>query len=139
MQWDDSVNAGFTAGKPWIEINPNHRQINAAAALADANSVLHHFRRVIELRHSEPVVAHGDFLMLLPDDEQIYAFLRRLDDVELLVAANFSDQPVDATAIPEANSWITSDLLLGNYTPEPADPAELTLRPWEARVYKRTQ
>jgi oligo-1,6-glucosidase len=103
--------------------NPNHRQINAASAMADANSVLHHFRRVIELRHSEPVIAHGDFRMLLPDDEQIYAFVRRLEDVELLVAANFSDQPADATALLEADSWITGELLLGNYPDEPADPA----------------
>jgi len=138
MQWDTSANAGFTKGVPWIQVNPNYHEINAAAALADQDSVLHHFREVIALRHSEPVVAHGDFVMLLPDDEHIYAFTRRLDNVELLVAANFSDQLADASAIPELADWLTGDLVLVNYPPDGDATAGLRLRPWEARVYRRS-
>ena len=66
MQWDASEHAGFTSGEPWIPVNPNHAEINADAAVADLDSVFHHYRRLIELRHTEPVVAHGDFTMLLP-------------------------------------------------------------------------
>ena len=66
--------------------------------MADPDSVFHHYRRLIELRHTEPVVAHGDFTMLLPDDERVYAFTRRLGDVELLVLGNFSGDTVDAGA-----------------------------------------
>ena len=76
MQWDAGEHAGFTTGEPWIPVNPNHDEINAEAAVADPDSVFHHYRRLIELRHSEPVVAHGDFTMLLPDDERVYAFTR---------------------------------------------------------------
>ena len=54
--------------------------------------MFHHYRRLIELRHTEPVVAHGDFTMLLPDDERVYAFTRRLGDDELLVLGNFSGE-----------------------------------------------
>jgi oligo-1,6-glucosidase len=129
MQWTDSQHAGFTSGVPWIPVNPNHTEINAAAALADPDSVFHHYRRLIELRHTEPVVAHGDFTMLLPDDERVYAFTRRLDGVELLVLANFSGEAAPV-ALPEA----AGELLLGNYG-EPGD--ELRLRPWEARVLRR--
>src|SRR5215218_3714205 len=129
MQWDATERAGFTAGTPWIPVNPNHAQINAAAAVADPDSVFHHYRRLIELRHAEPVVAHGDFAMLLPDDERVYAFTRRLAATELLVLANFSAEPAPV-ALAEADG----ELVLGNY----ADAGEpLTLRPWEARVLRR--
>ena len=129
MQWDASEHAGFTTGEPWIPVNPNHTEINAEAALADPDSVFHHYRRLIELRHSEPVVAHGDFTMLLPDDERVYAFTRRLGDAELLVLGNFSGESA-AVELPEAGG----ELVLGNY----ADAGEeLVLRPWEARVLRR--
>src|SRR3712207_4755259 len=54
MQWDATEHAGFTAGTPWLAVNPNHREINAQAAAADPDSVFHHYRRLIELRHTEP-------------------------------------------------------------------------------------
>ena len=101
MQWDASPHAGFTSGTPWIAVNPNFVDINAEAALADEGSVFHHYRRLIALRHDEPVVAHGDFTMLLADDAVVYAFTRRLDDVELLVLGNFSSEPVTAD-VPSA-------------------------------------
>ena len=130
MQWDASEHAGFTSGEPWIPVNPNFPEINAEAARLDPDSVFHHYRRLIALRHAEPVVAHGDFRMLLPDDERVYAFTRRLGDDELLVLGNFTGDtaPVE---LPEA----AGELVLGNY----ADAGEeLILRPWEARVLRRT-
>jgi oligo-1,6-glucosidase len=130
MQWDASPNAGFTTGTPWLPVNPNHTEINAEAARADPDSVFHHYRRLIELRHSEPVVAHGDFTMLLPEDEQVYAFTRRLDDTELLVLGNFSGEPVVAR-VPAAERWEAAELLVGEVGDGP-----LALRPWEGRVLK---
>jgi len=133
MQWDDSPNAGFTTGTPWLAVNPNHKDINAAAAVADPDSVFHHYRKLIELRHTEPVVAHGDFTMLLPNDEHVYAFTRSLDGVELLTLGNFTGRsiPVDLPG------WAGEKLLLGNYPPDGNDGG-IVLRPWEARVYRRT-
>ncbi|MEA2246469.1 MAG: oligo,6-glucosidase [Solirubrobacteraceae bacterium] len=134
MQWDASPNAGFTTGTPWIGVNPNYTEINAAAAADDPDSVFHHYRRLIELRHTEPAVAHGDFTMRMPDDERVYAFTRRLGDVELFVLGNFSGE---LAPVPEAVEWAGAELLLGNCTP-PGSPAEHgTLQPWEARVYRR--
>jgi oligo-1,6-glucosidase len=135
MQWDESPHAGFTTGTPWIAVNPNFVDINAAAALAEPDSVFHHYRRLIALRHNEPVVAHGDFTMLLPDDSEVYAFTRRLDDVELLVLGNFSAGTV-AADVPAAADWAQAQLLLANYAPYDDAPA-LLLRPWESRVYRR--
>jgi oligo-1,6-glucosidase len=131
MQWDASGHAGFTTGTPWLAVNPNHDDINAAAAVADPDSVFHHYRRLIELRHAEPAVALGDFTMRLPGDERVYAFTRRLGDVELFVLGNFSAAEVE---VPEAREWASAELVLGNCE-APDDHG--TVRPWEARVYRR--
>jgi len=135
MQWDAGPHAGFTTGTPWIPVNPNFHHINAEAARADPDSVFHHYRRLIELRHTEPVVAHGDFALLLPDDERVYAFTRRLGDVELLVLGNFSGDAVSAD-VPDAAAWAEAEVLVCNAAP-PGRDAPLTLGPWEARVHKR--
>ena len=135
MQWDATSHAGFTSGTPWLAVNPNHVEINAEAAIAAEGSVFHHYRRLIELRHDEPVVAHGDFTMLLPRDPTVYAFTRRLADVELLVLGNFSSAPVTAD-VPAADEWAAAELVLANYPPV-GDAVTLELRPWEARVYRR--
>ena len=136
MQWDASPHAGFTMGQPWLPVNPNHTEINAAAARADPDSVFHHYRRLIALRHEQPVVAFGDFEMLLEDDERIYAFTRRLDDVELLVLGNFSGE--EATGeLPDAGAWAAAEVLIGNGPSLPAPAGGLRLAPWEARVHRR--
>ena len=119
-----------------MPINPNYTVINADAERADPDSVLHHYRKLIALRHDLPVVAYGDFTMLLPQDPQIYAFTRRLEDVELLVLANFSHEIVD-TDLPNADDWAASEVLLTNYSRMDSE-ALLRLRPWEARVFRRT-
>jgi oligo-1,6-glucosidase len=137
MQWDGSRHAGFTTGTPWIAVNPNHVQINAEAGLADPDSVFHHYRRLIELRHTEPVVAHGDFTMLLPDDDRVYGFTRRLGDVELLVLGNFSGATV-TPGVPDAAAWQETEILLANCPAPDAGQPPLTLQPWEARVHRRT-
>jgi oligo-1,6-glucosidase len=125
MQWDESEHAGFTTGTPWMPANPNHTEINARAALLDEDSVFHHYRRLIELRHTVPAVAHGDFTMLAPQDERLYAFTRSYEDTELLVFANFSGEPLDVDFPDDA------ELILTN---APVGPR---LEPWEARVYSR--
>jgi oligo-1,6-glucosidase len=135
MQWDDSPHSGFSTGEPWIPVNPNYTRINAAAAVADPDSVFHHYRALIELRHTEPVVAHGDFTMLLPEDEQVYAFTRRLGDVALLVVANLSGEPAKAE-VPDADAWFDAELVLANLGTDERGEG-LTLAPWEARVYRR--
>ena len=101
VQWDAGPHGGFTTGEPWLPVNPNHTEINAEAERADPDSVFHHYRRVIELRHALPVIADGDFTMLLADDERVYAYMRALDGVELLVLGNFSgdESIVDAARV----------------------------------------
>ena len=114
MQWDDSRHAGFTTGGPWAPVNQNAAEINVEAVLADPDSVLHHYRKLIALRHELPVVALGDFTMLLEQDPTVYAFTRSLDGVTLLVVANFSSEETQVD-FPDAAGWAASELVLGNY------------------------
>ena len=135
MQWDASTHAGFTAGEPWIMVNPNHTTINAAAARADPGSVFHHYRRLIALRRERPVVALGDFTALLPGDEQVFAFSRRLDGEEVLTACNLSGAPAVAP-LDGAEDWLRAELLLSNHDDAPTGgPDGIVLRPWEAVVW----
>jgi oligo-1,6-glucosidase len=132
MQWDASANAGFSSGTPWLPVNPNHTEINAAAQRDDPDSVLAHYKRLIALRHDEPAVALGDFTMLLPEDRQVYAFTRRLESTELLVLCNVSGSPA-AVQLPEPAPWASAELLLGTH----GIAGTGTLRPWESRVLRR--
>ena len=137
MQWDASTHAGFTAGEPWIMVNPNHTTINAAAARADPGSVFHHYRRLIALRRERPVVALGDFTALLPGHEQVFAFTRRLDGEEVLTACNLSGAPAVAQ-LDGADDWLHAELLLSNHDDPPTGgPDGVVLRPWEAVVWLR--
>ncbi|TFV80139.1 alpha-glucosidase [Blastococcus sp. CT_GayMR20] len=127
VQWDASPSAGFTTGTPWLPVNPDHVEWNAAAQRDDPSSVLAHYRRLIALRHENPVVALGDFAMLLPDHDDVYAFTRSLDGETLLVVCNVSRRSCDLSdLLPQA---VGAPLVLGNL-PDPGP----TLRPWEARV-----
>ena len=94
VQWDAGPNAGFTTGRPWLPVNGNHVTINAVAARDDADSVFHHYRRLIALRHELEIVREGRFDLLLPDHEQVFAYTRTLADQVLVVTANLSGQPV---------------------------------------------
>jgi oligo-1,6-glucosidase len=130
MQWDDTSHAGFTEGIPWLPVNPNYLTINAAVAVEDPESVFHHFRKLIELRHDHPVVVDGRFELLLPDHEQIWALSRTLDDQVLLMIANCSSQPtsVPADVVPDLSG---ATVLLATH----GDSNSLELAPWESRIY----
>jgi oligo-1,6-glucosidase len=134
VQWDGSVHAGFSTAQPWIAVNQDHVEVNAAAQRGDPQSVLAHYRRLIALRHDVPAVALGEFALLLPDHEQVWAFTRTHLDVQLLVVANLSDREVEAD-VPDTG-WADAELLLGNL---PGGRGGLRLRPWESRVLRRTR
>ena len=126
MQWDDSRNAGFTTGTPWINVNPNYKEINAAACTADPDSVFHYYQELIRLRHTLPVIVYGKFEGLLEDSETIYAYRRLLDGQVLTVACNFTDQEqaCDLCEDPAAKE------LISNYKTHKTG----ALQPYEARV-----
>jgi oligo-1,6-glucosidase len=127
MQWDAGPAAGFTTGTPWIAVNPDHTEVNAAAQRADPGSVFHYYRRLIALRHEDPVVQSGGYELLLADHPQLYAFTRTLGPQRLLVVANCSDEQVDCPLD------MAGEVVIANHP----QPQGALLRPWEARVYRQ--
>lgn len=138
MQWDDSANAGFTTGTPWIKVNPNYPQINVAAALADPDSIFYYYQKLIWLRKHYPIVVHGTYDLIEDTDARVYAFTRTAQNEHLLVILNFSaDEP--RFMVPPDLRYDRTELLISNY-PVDADQslALVPLRPYEARVYRLT-
>ncbi len=128
MQWDASENAGFTEAKPWISVNPNYREINAASQIKDPSSVFSFYQNLISLRKTWPVFVDGDFSLLFPEDPQIFAYTRDDGDTRLLVCANFTGEKA-AFHLPAG--WEGAGRLIRNY--EDA-PEEGVLRPYEAFI-----
>jgi oligo-1,6-glucosidase len=132
MQWNGGAQGGFTSGTPWIALNPNHTRVHAEEALADPDSVFHHYRRLIALRRQHPVIVHGRYELLLPEHPHLYAYTRTLGDERLLVLCNFSAEP-QTLVLPADLPLGHAELLIGNHSD--AGPAD-TLRPFEARVLR---
>lgn len=131
VQWDDSPHAGFTDGEPWLAVNPNHVEINAASQVDDPGSVFQHYRRLIALRKSDPTVVQGRFELLVPEHDRLWAFTRTLGDDRLLVLANCSSEPLDldSVGLPCAEG---AELLLGVNVSDDAH----RMNPWESRVLR---
>jgi oligo-1,6-glucosidase len=134
MQWDAGEHAGFTTGTPWLPAQPNHDAINAEAEVADPDSVFHHYRRLIELRHTEDVVVEGRFELLLPEHPAVWAFTRTLDGGVLLVLANLSGEVV-TLAPGDVPDLAGSEVVLPTHRDDAAT-YDLTLRPWESRIHR---
>ncbi|MBP3036426.1 alpha-glucosidase [Arthrobacter sp. zg-ZUI100] len=128
MQWDDGPNGGFTTGTPWIDVNPNYRDINVQADRTAEKSVFRYYQQLINLRHGSKAVSLGDFELMGPGDPKLFAFRRRFGDEELAVLCNVSGEP-----LPVPQYEPRHRLVLGNYS-DPGDPE--MLRPWEARIHR---
>ena len=140
MQWNDGPNAGFTtaAAHPWLAVNPNYPEINAAKEESDPKSILRYTQEAIAFHHGHLAFVYGDYKDLDPDNAQVYAYTRTLSvpgkpDQRFLVVLNFGAKSVDYT-LPEGVT--AGKLVLANVpgTPETGG-ASLKLGPWDARVY----
>ena len=134
MQWNDSKQAGFTDGEPWIKVNPNYKEINAAQQLEDPNSIFHYYQKLIRLRKEKDIIVYGGFEPLYRDDEQIFAYTRKQDQEKLLTVCNFSDQNAEVE-VPE--EFKDAECLITNLGRKVFE-AKTVLKPYEAFVlYKK--
>jgi oligo-1,6-glucosidase len=135
MQWSNSRNAGFSSGLPWIKVNPNYKEINVEDELKDNDSILHFYKKLIQLRKEYLVSVYGSYELILKDDKNVYAYLRELEDERLLVISNFTKVSADFY-LPEHLEFNNNKLLLSNYECDLEENlSSLKLRPFEARVY----
>lgn len=136
MQWEDAPHAGFTTGTPWLQVNPNYREINAKQAVADPNSIYNYYKRLIQTRKHNLVLIYGEFEELLQDSEQFYVYTRTLGEERALIVLNFTNQ-AHTFSLPTDVTYDRAELLISNYEVENAQEVRLyTARPYEARVYR---
>jgi oligo-1,6-glucosidase len=114
MQWDDTKKAGFTSGTPWLKVNSNYPEINAADQVKNEDSVFHYYRKLISLRRELPVMVYGKTNLLFPDHEEIFAWERILGDERLIVVNNFTKNTVTVD-LREAVEREEFTLYLSNY------------------------
>lgn len=135
MQWDDSENAGFTTGTPWMKVNPNYKEINAKAELADPDSVFHYYQKLIALRKQYPIIVYGTYELLLPEDEELFVYRRDLKEEKLLVVCNFKGNERQIE-IPEE---FADAICLINNCENDYTQKKVLLKPYEAFVlYKKS-
>ena len=130
LQWNDSPNAGFTTGNPWIKVNPDYTKVNVAAQETDSNSVLNYFRSMVKLRQENPVLIYGKYILLDENNPDVYAYIREMDGKKMLVLLNFKSHiAAMATGIHVSKTKI----LLSNYNSHLPDGK---LQPYEAVIYE---
>lgn len=135
MQWDETDEAGFTTGTPWMPVNPNYKRINAAAQIGDEDSVYNYYRKLISLRKEYPIIVNGDFELVGEDDTAVFAYLRHWKDQILWVACNFTDR-MQKIVSPSSNhtEYRKWDVICTNYSPsgDAFEKGQIELRPYEA-------
>jgi oligo-1,6-glucosidase len=136
FQWDNSKNAGFTGGTPWIAVNPNYTYINAAKEEKDPNSCLNYFRKMVRLRKTNSILVYGEYRLLDKDNPDIYAYTRTGEGKKILILLNFTAHNARANIeVPTVHA----KLLLSNYPGAAAQAGmnhEMKLRPYEAVIYQ---
>jgi alpha-glucosidase len=139
MQWSDAVNAGFTAGTPWLPVAPNYKTHNVASETTDPNSILNFYRRLLQLRRDQPALGDGKYVALSPQDPNVFAFLRSFNGEAVLVVLNMSGEshtvPLDLAkaGFPSAKVRV---LLTSSSRPEPAVSKKLSIGPFSAFIAK---
>lgn len=129
MQWDDSDHAGFSKDTPWLQVNPNYPQINAAEALQDPSSIYRYYQKLLRYRKANKTLIYGDFEVYLPESETLFAYRRWDEQGDFIICLNFSDNPL---VLPAEISLVQYQLVHSNY----ANDDGQQLRAWEARIYK---
>ena len=135
MQWDSTNYAGFSENTPWIDVNENYKSINVESQLANENSVLNFYKKLIKIRKENLSLIYGRYDMILEEDEKIYAYTRTLDNDKYVVIVNLSDE--EALYKYDDLDLIYENLMLANYkVREHGILKEVVLKPYEARLYK---
>lgn len=134
FQWDNSEHGGFTTGNPWLKVNPNYTEINARQAVEDENSIYHYYRKLIQLRKEHPIIVNGNYDILVPEDEKIYVYTRKLESQKLLVLLNFTKEE-QSFDVPADLQGKKSEVLISNYESSEGYGSIIPLRPYEAIVY----
>lgn len=131
MQWDDSINAGFTTGTPWIQTADNYTEINVKNSLEDKDSIFYYYQKLIQLRKNYDVIAYGDIKPLLREDKRVFVYERNYKGQKLIVICNFYPTTYEIELPYDLSNY---KCILNNYKNE-AKAKKIALKPYETLVY----
>lgn len=134
MQWDNTVNGGFSSYEPWISTNKNYSQINVASDLANSESIFYYYQKLIRLRKELPVMVDGEFTPVQMEDSAVFAYTRALNNEKLLIVGSFSDKRIRFELPTEFLD--DPEIIMNNYDKAVQQNGVLYLRPYEAVVYR---
>lgn len=134
VQWSAEENAGFTTGTPWFYVNPNYKEINAAAQENDPDSILNHYRALIKFKKENDVAIWGDYKEHYKNSDKLYVYERNYNGKRLLVINSFTEENV-AFEAPKGFDLEKGTPLLCNYKNPTVQGNGFKTRPYETRVY----
>ncbi|MGL4372684.1 MAG: alpha,alpha-phosphotrehalase, partial [Turicibacter sp.] len=134
MQWHSGEQGGFTSGTPWIPLGKYYQTVNAQTALADEDSIFYHYKKLISLRKSHPVISHGTIEMILHDHSQVFSYVREHENNRLIVLNNYYDQSTTVN-MPQTLINPKASVLISNYVDSAPLQEEIVLRPYESVAY----
>ncbi len=136
MQWNSSANAGFSEIAPWLKLNGNYTEVNVELSEADPFSILNYYRKMIQLRKSNPALVYGSYHPLdLPEHPTMFVYQRRYEDQKWWVVLNFGGEQEEISGLPREINF--DNLLLSNYVSAKIVSEKLIVRPWEALIFKK--
>lgn len=133
IQWDNSDYGGFSKVEPWIKVNPNYKYINVKQCLEDKASIFYHYKKLIEIRKNNDTIIYGDFKLLYPEDKNIFAYVRQLDNDKILVVCNFYS---DEIIFNFEGNEVEGQIMLSNYSDSSTNLKNLKLRPYESIMFR---
>lgn len=134
MQWDDSINAGFTKNKPWLKVNENYKTINVKNALEDKDSIFYHYKKLIKLRKENETIIYGDYTPLDLETKNTFSYLRELNGDRILVVSNFYEEETEFSL--KGIEYSDLEILISNYKDSRRELKSLKLRPFEAIMFR---
>ncbi|WP_437792411.1 glycoside hydrolase family 13 protein [Macrococcoides caseolyticum] len=134
MQWDDTKNAGFTKGTPWLKVNPNFEDINVFKQEKDENSILNFYKQLIQLKKKHLTLTYGTFDLIYPEDTKVFAYTRTYEGDQFIIIGNLSHDKVTLKK-DESLKMKDESLVLYNYQKEDRSEDIFTFQPFEARIY----
>jgi len=134
VQWDDSEQAGFTSGTPWLPVQPNKNDINIKEALENKESIFYTYKALVRMRKDNPIVVWGEYKQLLPDHPTLFAYKRLYKGEEWVVVANMSEKELNGISLDSAKE--VENIMISNYNRDDIDLNNLFLKPYETVAVK---
>lgn len=131
MQWSDEDNAGFTKGKPWLKVNPTYSYINVKKDLEDETSIIHTYKKLLDMRKKHPVMVYGDYEPIMENYENVVAYTRQYENEKWLMIFNFQSNTQEVK-LPDILKDDKNQLIMSNYS----DNVSNVLKPYEGRIYR---